>query len=129
MKLLKELFFKDWRYKLIALLISISIWSVVNFGSRTAVTVSRYVELRNTSPEFTYRLSSEKVSITVYAAERLLTSHLIEEIKAFVDVSSINEPGIYRLKVGVENKLDILIHPASVDPPEIKVYVKRINRN
>ena len=129
MKLLRELFFRDWRYKLIALLISLSIWSVVNFGSRTAVTVSRYVELKNTNPEFRYKLSSEKVSITVYVVERLLTSHLIEEVRAFADVGHIVKPGTYRVKVRAESKLDILVHPASVDPPEIKVYVKRINRN
>jgi len=77
MKLLRDIFLKDWKYKVAALLISVSLWSVVNFGSRTAITVSRYVEVRNPKPEFTYKLNPDRVDITVYVVEKLLLSRLI----------------------------------------------------
>ncbi len=123
MKLLKEIFVKDWRYKLTALVISVTLWSVVNFGSRTAITVSRYIEIRNEKPEFVYRVEPERVDITVYVIERLLLSKLIEKVRAYVDASSIDKSGTYRLKVYAETEVPILIHPASVEPPVVKVIV------
>ena len=125
MKLLREIFVRDWKYKLTALVISVSLWSVVNFGSRTAITVSRYVEVRNERPEFVYRVRPERVSVTVYVVERLLLSKMIEKVRAYVDVSSIEKPGSYKLRVRTETKVPFLIHPASVDPPVIRVFVKR----
>ncbi len=125
MKLLREIFLKDWKYKLVALVISMSLWSVVNFGSRTAITVSRYVEVRNPKPEFTYRLNPDRVDITVYVVERLLLSKLIEEVKAYVDVSRIDKPGTYKLRVFSETAIPILIQPTSVEPPIVKVRVLR----
>ncbi len=123
MKVLRSIFFRDWKHKLTALVISISLWSVVNFGSRTAIMVSRYVEVRNPKPEFVYRVDPERVSLTVYVIERLLLSKLIEKVEAYVDVSSIDREGNYRLKVMTETKVPFLIHPASVDPPVVKVVV------
>ncbi len=123
MKLLRELFIRDWKYKLAALLISVSLWSVVNFGSRTAITVSRYVEVRNPKPEFLYRLNPDRVDITVYVIEKLLLSRLIEEVKAYVDVSEINKPGVYKLRVHSETAIPVLIHPTSAEPPIVKVEV------
>ena len=123
MKFLREVFVRDWRYKLTALVISVSLWSVVNFGSRTAVTVSRYVEVRNEKGGFVYRTRPERVSVTVYVVERLLLSKMIEKVKAYVDVSDIDKPGIYRLRVMTETEVPFLIHPASVDPSVVKVFV------
>ncbi|WP_457601392.1 hypothetical protein [Hydrogenivirga sp.] len=125
MKLLKEVFLKDWKYKLAALIISVSLWSVVNFGSRTAITVSRYVEVRNPKPELVYRLNPDRVDITVYVVERLLLSRLIEEVKAYVDVSKIDKPGVYKLRVYAETAVPVLIHPTSVEPPTVRIRVYR----
>jgi len=102
MRMLKEVFIRDWKYKLTALIIAVSLWSVVNFGSRTAITVSRYVEIREEKQEFLYRVSPERVNVTVYVVERLLLSKMIGKVKAYVDVSGIEEPGKYRLKVQTE---------------------------
>ncbi len=125
MKVLKEIFIRDWKHKLTALVISISLWSVVNFGSRTAITVSRYVELREERKEFVYSVKPERVSVTVYVVERLLLSKMIGKVRAYVDVSGIDKPGVYRMKVKTETKIPFLIHPASVDPPVVRVIVKR----
>lgn len=125
MRVLKEIFIRDWKYKLTALVISISLWSVVNFGSRTAITVSRYVELREEKKEFVYSVKPERVSVTVYVVERLLLSKMIGKVRAYVDVSGIDNPGVYRMKVKTETKVPFLIHPASVDPPAVRVIVKR----
>lgn len=124
MKLLREIFLKDWRYKLTALIIAVALWSVVNLGKRTAITVSRYVDIRGERPEFVYRVKPERVDITVYVVERLLFSKMIEEVRAYVNVSDIDRPGTYRLKVFTETKVPIFIHPASVDPPVVRVVIR-----
>ncbi len=125
MKLLREIFLKDWKYKLMALAISFSLWSVVNFGSRTAITVTRYVELENTREGMVYKVKPERVDITVYVVERLLLSKMIERVRAYVDVKDISKPGVYRVKVQLETPLPVLIHPAGVEPPVVKVVVNR----
>jgi hypothetical protein len=125
MKVLKLVFVKDWKYKLIALVVSITLWGVVNFGSRTTVTVSRYVEVRNGSPQMVYQVRPERVEITVYVVERLLLSRLIGEVRAFVDVSGLKEPGSYRVRVRTRTLLPWFIHPASVEPPTVRVEVSR----
>lgn len=125
MRLLKLIFIKDWRYKLIALTVSIALWGVVNFGSRTTITVSRYVEVRNGSQEFSYSVRPERVEITVYVVERLILSKLIAEVRAYVDVSGIKRPGNYRLKVKTETLLPWFIHPAGAEPPAVLVEVNR----
>ncbi len=124
MKALKSIFLKDWQYKLMALVISVSVWSVVNFSNRTAITITRYVEIRNPDKSFTYEITPERVEITLYVVERLITSPLIKRIKAYVDVSPINRKGTYKIQVMVENKIPYFIKPASVDPPAVRVFVK-----
>ena len=124
MKTLKALLLKDWKFKLLALLISFSLWSVVNFGSRTTITVSRYVEIEGAKKELTYKVKPERVSITVYVVERLLLSKMIERVRAVVDVSDINKKGAYMLRVKLKTAVPVLIHPASVDPPMVRVFVK-----
>ncbi len=125
MRLLREIFLRDWKNKLTALLIAMALWGVVNFGNRTAITVSRYVELRNERTEFVYRVKPERVDITVYVVERLLLSKFIEHVSAYVDLSEIEKPGVYRLRVHTETKVPVLIHPASIDPPVVKISVER----
>ncbi len=124
MRLLREIFLKDWKNKLTALVIALTLWSVVNFGNRTAITVSRYVEPRNERTGFSYRIRPERVDITVYVVERLLLSKFIEQVRAYVDLSGIDRPGVYRLRVKTETEIPILIHPASIDPPVVKVTVE-----
>jgi len=124
MKVLRDAFLRDWKYKLTALIISMALWSVVNLGKRTAITVSRYVEVRGEKPEFVYRVKPERVDITVYVVERLLFSKMIEEVRAYVNVSKIDKPGTYRLKVSTETRVPIFIHPASVDPPVVRVIIR-----
>ena len=125
MRLLNILFVRDWKYKLIALLVSITLWGVVNFGVRTTLTVSRYVEVEGESPEYTYRVDPDRVEITLYVVERLILSEIIDEMRAFVDVSNLKRPGVYRVKVRTDTLIPWLIHPTSVDPPEVKVTVIR----
>lgn len=125
MRVLRVVFLKDWRYKLIALVVSVTLWGVVNFGSRTTVTVSRYVEVEGGKHGYIYVVEPERVEITVYVVERLILSKLIEEVGAFVDVSNVRGQGVYRLKVKTKTLLPWFIHPASVEPPYVKVKVIR----
>ncbi|MDQ7037937.1 MAG: hypothetical protein Q9N26_01875 [Aquificota bacterium] len=125
MRVLKLIFVKDWKYKLIALTVSIALWGVVNFGTRTTITVSRYVEVRNGSHGLQYSVRPDRVEITVYVVERLILSRFIAEVKAYVDVSKLKGPGSYRVKVRTETLLPWFIHPASVEPPAVLVEVNR----
>jgi len=125
MRLLREIFLRDWRNKLTALVIALTLWSVVNFGSRTAITVSRYVEPRNERTGFSYRIRPERVDITVYVVERLLLSKFIEYVRAYVDLSEIDRPGVYRLRVRAQTEIPVLIQPASIDPPVVRVIVEK----
>ncbi len=124
MRLLRTILLEDWKYKLTALIISVALWSVVNLGKRTTITISRYLEVRNGTPGLVYSLKPDRVDITVYVVERLLFSRMIEEVRAYVDVSGIKKPGTYSVKVITETKVPFFIHPASVDPPVVKVFVK-----
>ena len=113
----------NWAYKLLALFLAFSLWAVVNFGSRTAVTLSKFVEIRGDSPEFIYKVYPERVEITVYMAERLLTSSITDHIKTYVDVSTLTKPGVYKRRVEVETDISLLLKPAAIEPKEVRVEV------
>lgn len=119
---------EDWKYKLLALVVAMSLWSAVNLGNRVPVTVTRYIEIRNGSSDLIYELQPKSVNLRVYVSEKLLYSRFLKEVKAYVDLSHIKEPGTYRLKVNAETGVPLLVHPASIDPSFIEV-VARINRN
>ncbi len=125
MRLLRNIFVKDWRYKLIALVVSVTLWGVVNFGNRTTITVSRYVEVRNGIQGMSYTVRPDRVEITVYVVERLILSRFIGEVRAYVDVSELKSPGVYRVRVRTETAVPWFIHPASVEPPAVRVEVIR----
>ncbi len=112
-------------HKLIALLIAISLWSIVNFGSRTAVSVSRYVQIENAKEDFVYKIEPERVIVTIYVVERLLLSEFVDKVRAYVDVRNIDKEGRYKLKVLTETKAPVLVHPSAVDPSEVIVIVRK----
>jgi hypothetical protein len=129
MKWIRLIFITHWRYKLSALLISGILWGVVNFGSRTAVTLSRYVEVRGGSTPFVYRVEPERVDLTVYVVERLLLSKFLTDVRVFVDVSELEKEGTYTLKVLFDSPFPVLIHPTGAEPPVVKVMVSRRKTN
>lgn len=124
MKVLREIFVFEWKYKLTALIIAVTLWGVVNLGSRTPVEVMRKVELRGDRLDFIYRVEPERVEVTVYVVEKLLFSDLVDRVKVFVNVSRINREGTYELKVEMETPFPVFIQPASASPPTVKVYVR-----
>ncbi len=125
MKALKIVFLKDWKNKVMALIIAVTLWTVVNFGNRTTLTVTRSVDIRNGNAGFTYRIKPQQVEITVYVVERLIASGYKEKVNAYVDLSGISRSGVYKLKVQVDSDLPLLVQPAGVEPSEVKVFAER----
>ncbi|GEM_PF-1941622 len=125
MRWFRFIFITHWKYKLSAVFISVILWGVVNFGGRTAITLSRYVEVKGGTPEFSYSVYPERVDLTVYVVERLILSKFIGEVRVYVDVSDIKNSGTYTLKVISDSPFPILIHPTGVEPPVVKVKVNR----
>lgn len=121
---LKDVLLKDWRYKLIALVVAVSLWSVVNFGSRVPITVSKYVEVRNGKQGLVYNVKPDRVNVTVYVVERLTLSKMMERVRVYVDVSGIREPGNYKLRVITETELPFLVQPRGADPTTVEVLVE-----
>ena len=125
MKILKFIFLRDWKYKTVAILISIALWGVVNFGKRTPVTISKYVEITNRNEDLHYTVEPERVNITIYVVERLITSKFAEKIRSYVDVKNVSRPGSYKLQVKTTSELPFFIQPSAVDPPDIRLIVKK----
>jgi len=121
---LKDVLLKDWRYKLIALVVAVSLWSVVNFGSRVPITVSKYVEVRNGKQGLVYNVKPDRVNVTVYVVERLTLSKMMERVRVYVDVSGVGEPGNYKLRVITETELPFLVQPRGADPTTVEVLVE-----
>jgi len=119
---LRELFFKDWHFKLLALFMSISLWFLLTFGQRVSVVVDRHVQIENPDPHYEYRLDRKKVRIKLNIVERLVNEEELEKVSAFVDVRGLQE-GEYLLKVQVSTPLKFVISTEKVEPEHIKVKV------
>ncbi len=128
MRVLRYIFVAHWRYKVSALAISVILWGVVNFGSRTAVTLSRYVDIEGQKEGYVYKIEPERVDITVYVVERLLLSKFLGQVRAEIDVSGLEE-GLYVLKARAVSPVPVLIHPTGVEPPMVRVKITRKRRN
>jgi len=128
MKVFRYIFITHWRYKVSALAISVILWGIVNFGSRTAVTLSRYVELEGKNEELSYVVEPERVDITVYVVERLLLSKFLGDVRVKIDVSDLKE-GSYVLKARAITPVPVLIHPTGVEPPMVRVKITRKRRS
>ena len=119
------IFVFHWRYKLSALLVSFVLWGVVNFGSRTIITLPYHVELVGAREEFSYSVVPYKVDLTLYVVERLLFSKFLRKVRVYVDVSTYGKEGSYTVKVRAETPAPFLIQPAGIEPLRVKVVITR----
>lgn len=122
--MLKDLFLKDWQYKLLALFLGFSLWLVVNLGVRVPILVERNIEIVNEDPHYTYKLEKKRVRIRLLVIERLSLNESLEGVKAIVDVKGLGE-GDYMLKVYAESPFKLLAYPSEVQPQYVKVYVRK----
>ena len=122
MRILKELFLKDWQFKLLALFMSISLWLLLTFGQRVSVVVDRYVKIENAEPNLEYRLDRRRVKIRLSIVERAVSEEDIEKVSAFVDVRGLQE-GEFVLKVQVRTPMRFIIEVERVEPEYVRVKV------
>jgi YbbR domain-containing protein len=121
--MLRKLLFEDIQYKVVSLIVGFLLWSAVNFGTRTSLSVEREVELKNAQDNYVYKLSKKRVRIKVSFVERLLSEGALENIQPFVDVRGLNT-GKYLLKVDVRNPYKFLVLVDKVEPEKIEVIIQ-----
>jgi YbbR domain-containing protein len=121
--MLRKLLFEDIQYKVVSLIVGFLLWSAVNFGTRTSLSVEREVEVKNTHSNYTYKLSKKRVRIKVSFVERLVSEGALENIQPFVDVRGLNI-GRYLVKVEVRNPYKFLVSVDKVEPEKVEVIIQ-----
>jgi YbbR domain-containing protein len=121
--MLRKLLFEDIQYKVVSLIVGFLLWSAVNFGTRTSLSVEREVELKNTQSNYAYKLSKKRVRMKVSFVERLVSEGALENIQPFVDVRGLNT-GRYLVKVEVRNPYKFLVSVDKVEPEKIEVIIQ-----
>jgi len=121
--MLRKFLFEDIQYKVVSLIVGFLLWSAVNFGTRTSLSVEREVELKNTQNNYVYKLSRKKVRIKVSFVERLISEGALENIQPFVDVRGLNT-GRYLVKVEVRNPYKFLVSVDKVEPEKVEVIIQ-----
>jgi YbbR domain-containing protein len=121
--MLRKFLFEDLQYKLVSLIVGFLLWSAVNFGTRTSLSVEREVELKNTQSNYAYKLSKKRVRIKVSFVERLVSEGALENIQPFVDVRGLNT-GRYLVKVEVRNPYKFLVSVDKVEPEKVEVIIQ-----
>jgi YbbR domain-containing protein len=121
--MLRKFLFEDLQYKLVSLIVGFLLWSAVNFGTRTSLSVEREVELKNTQSNYAYKLSKKRVRMKVSFVERLVSEGALENIQPFVDVRGLNT-GRYLVKVEVRNPYKFLVSVDKVEPEKVEVIIQ-----
>ncbi len=117
--------FKNMQYISISLIMAVLLWGVVNLGSRSTIVISTHVELKGAREDLVYIIDPRVVDIRLTVVERLLLSDKLDRIEAYIDVSRLDEPGGYMVKVNVKNTIPILIQPIGVNPSWVEVLVEK----
>jgi hypothetical protein len=121
--MLRKFLFEDIQYKVVSLIVGLLLWSAVNFGTKTSLSVEREVELKNAQDNYIYKLSRKKVRIKVSFVERLISEGALENIQPFVDVRGLNT-GRYLVKVEVRNPYKFLVSVDKVEPEKVEVIIQ-----
>jgi YbbR domain-containing protein len=121
--MLRKFLFEDIQYKVVSLIVGLLLWSAVNFGTKTSLSVEREVELKNAQDNYIYKLSRKKVRIKVSFVERLISEGALENIQPFVDVRGLNT-GRYLVKVEMRNPYKFLVSVDKVEPEKVEVIIQ-----
>jgi YbbR domain-containing protein len=121
--MLRKLLFEDLQYKVVSLIVGSLLWSAVNFGTRTSLSVEREVELKNAQSNYAYKLSKKRVRMKVSFVERLVSEGALENLQPFVDVRGLST-GRYLLKVEVRNPYKFLVSVDKVEPEKVEVIIQ-----
>jgi len=112
---------------LVALILSLSIWFVVNFGERLPLDIVIFVELQGKREGYVYKVEPKTVDITLIVSRRFLESKLLEKVRAVIYVSNLKE-GTHKVRVQVLSPLPYFIQPVAVNPYYVNVTVIKEKR-
>ena len=116
---------KDLQYVSISLIMAVLLWGVVNLGNKSTIVISTHVELKGAKEDFFYIIEPRVVDIRLTVVERLLSSDRLDRIEAYIDVSRLDKPGSYMVKVSVKNTIPIIMQPIGVNPSWVEVLVEK----
>ena len=122
MRRFEHLIYRDWKYKIVALITAVTLWAVVNLGTRVQVTIEKNVNIVNARNGFSYKIEPRKVKITLKLIERLNRAGVLSEITAYVDVKDMKE-GFSDAEVEVYTPLRPFISVQYIDPSKVKVRI------
>ncbi|RMH79424.1 MAG: hypothetical protein D6674_07965 [Acidobacteria bacterium] len=120
--MLRKFLISDWQYKLLALLLSISFWLMLNLGERVSISVEKNLQVINKEGGMDYKVDRKRVKLRLRVIERLVTEEMIEGIKVYADVKGLSE-GEYIIKVDVYNPSRFLIGIERIEPDYVRVRV------
>ncbi|MCS6957579.1 MAG: hypothetical protein RMK75_03870 [Aquificaceae bacterium] len=120
----KDLFLKDWQYKLLALLLGTTLWFVLNLGQKVPTSVERPIELLNQEKGYEYKLDRKRARIRLLVMERFVSEETLDEIAVIVDVKGLRE-GEYTLKVEVKNIPRFLVSVEKLEPEYVRLKVSK----
>lgn len=122
MKGLKAFLFKDWQYKLLSLLIGITLWFFLNLGERVPMSMERTIEIYNREIGYDYKVERKRVKIRLMVMERFVSEEMLESVSAGVNVKGLRE-GEYTLKVEIRNLPKFLVSVDRIEPEYVRVRI------
>lgn len=121
---LKDFFVKNWYLKVIAFIISISLWAYVNFGNYAPIDVYKNVHIEHKDNNYTYTINPKDVVLRLLVVDRILNQKILKETKAYIDARTLKE-GINIAKVNIKTPIPILMKPDISRSLYVKVLVKK----
>ncbi len=120
-----RLFQNNWKYKLLALMVSLILWAHVNAERNPHSTKTFDVTLKpvNLAKSHVAELNTPKVSVTVAGLKTSVDALTKEDVEAWVDISKLRmKPDVTKASLAVERRLpralegnlDVTISPAKV---------------
>jgi YbbR domain-containing protein len=131
---MRDLFIKDWGWKLFSLLLAVAIWLTVHrilqepneAESRAAGNPVKYGNLpvlivASASDVHLYRVVPETVSVTVSGSPEAIAILQANQIRATVDLTAIESARNLqrRVDISVPDGIELV----SVDPPQVGVII------
>ncbi len=124
MKFLKKLFFENFLFKLLSVIVAFLLWLNVVTREKTRLEVYSYVDIVNIPKNIEIEaIQPERVSITIEGSKVLLNNLKISDIHVYVDGSRLRE-GENILPVHVSMKELKGFKILAIKPDTVIIYAK-----
>lgn len=137
----QNLFFTDFWLKLFSLVLAVLIWITVHLAiSNEASPVSQFsprvartftdlpvVLLSSAADVHTFRVTPDRVEVTVQAERQIMDKLLAKDIRVLVDVTDIEEARDVRIRVEVTAPPGVAVLGALPERVDVSIPPKRLN--